>query len=238
MLVGGDRDEYGCIPSAGYSWCASSEKCYRPWEEDCDGEEMVPGSDRDEYGCIPSAGYSWCASSEKCYRPWEEDCGDESCVSLTELACGAEDFTVMCYLTTEFPDVTKALESAPFTFFAPTDEAFEDIEELLDVATEDEIANILLFHAYMGSDAPLMYMDLECTEVYEMANEYYSRTKCVKEKKFGTWSKGQKGGGNRKNDKIPMIIDADIPVCGGVVQAIDAVMLPNWVDEIPGLYDD
>jgi len=29
---GADRDEHGCIGSAGYSWCAKEEKCVRPWE--------------------------------------------------------------------------------------------------------------------------------------------------------------------------------------------------------------
>jgi hypothetical protein len=35
-LVGGDRDEHGCIPSAGYAWCEAKQKCLRPWEEACD----------------------------------------------------------------------------------------------------------------------------------------------------------------------------------------------------------
>ena len=30
--VGSDKDQYGCIGSAGYSWCARSERCERPWE--------------------------------------------------------------------------------------------------------------------------------------------------------------------------------------------------------------
>jgi len=29
---GSDRDEHGCIRSAGYSWCARESKCVRPWE--------------------------------------------------------------------------------------------------------------------------------------------------------------------------------------------------------------
>jgi putative lipoprotein len=29
---GADRDEHGCIRSAGYSWCAKEGKCARPWE--------------------------------------------------------------------------------------------------------------------------------------------------------------------------------------------------------------
>jgi hypothetical protein len=35
QLLGGDRDEHGCIGSAGYSWCEARQKCLRPWEEQC-----------------------------------------------------------------------------------------------------------------------------------------------------------------------------------------------------------
>jgi len=30
--VGGDRDEYGCIGSAGYVWSTEKQQCIRPWE--------------------------------------------------------------------------------------------------------------------------------------------------------------------------------------------------------------
>ena len=29
---GSDRDEHGCIKSAGYRWCEAEKKCVRPWE--------------------------------------------------------------------------------------------------------------------------------------------------------------------------------------------------------------
>lgn len=35
-MVGEDRDEHGCIGSAGYSWCEGKQKCLRGWEEQCD----------------------------------------------------------------------------------------------------------------------------------------------------------------------------------------------------------
>ena len=35
-LLGGDRDEHDCIPSAGYVWCEKLQKCIRPWEEKCE----------------------------------------------------------------------------------------------------------------------------------------------------------------------------------------------------------
>jgi polar amino acid transport system substrate-binding protein len=80
-MPGSDRDAHGCIPSAGYTWCADLNKCIRPWETNCTfdsadgtGDDMMPGSDRDAHGCIGSAGYSWCSAKQKCIRSWEENC--------------------------------------------------------------------------------------------------------------------------------------------------------------------
>lgn len=85
-LVGGDRDEHGCIGSAGYIWCEAKQKCLREWEGPCTNAtattnattvkttEVMPGSDRDEHGCIGSAGYLWCEAKQKCLREWEESC--------------------------------------------------------------------------------------------------------------------------------------------------------------------
>lgn len=32
MMTGADRDEHGCIGSAGYSWCTKQSECVRSWE--------------------------------------------------------------------------------------------------------------------------------------------------------------------------------------------------------------
>lgn len=40
VIVGGDRDEHGCIGSAGYSWCEIKQKCLRVWEEKCEVESL------------------------------------------------------------------------------------------------------------------------------------------------------------------------------------------------------
>ncbi|MFZ4631614.1 MAG: Gmad2 immunoglobulin-like domain-containing protein [Patescibacteria group bacterium] len=42
-IVGNDRDEHGCIASAGYIWCEAKQKCLRSWEETC---ELVEGKDK------------------------------------------------------------------------------------------------------------------------------------------------------------------------------------------------
>jgi hypothetical protein len=41
QMVGNDRDEHGCIGSAGYSWCEAKQLCLRPWEEACETEDAL-----------------------------------------------------------------------------------------------------------------------------------------------------------------------------------------------------
>lgn len=49
--IGGDKDEYGCLVAAGYTWCESKQKCIRTWEEGCPSEEeFTCETDND---CIP-----------------------------------------------------------------------------------------------------------------------------------------------------------------------------------------
>ena len=31
-MPGSDKDEHGCIASAGYQWCEQTKQCQRPWE--------------------------------------------------------------------------------------------------------------------------------------------------------------------------------------------------------------
>jgi len=38
-LLGGTRDENGCLGSAGYSWCEARGECIRHWETDCETED-------------------------------------------------------------------------------------------------------------------------------------------------------------------------------------------------------
>jgi hypothetical protein len=44
-MVGQDRDEHGCIPSAGYSWCRG--QCLRLWDFRLAPEDCDPQTERD-----------------------------------------------------------------------------------------------------------------------------------------------------------------------------------------------
>ncbi len=34
-IIGGDKDDHGCLIGAGYSWCEEKQKCLKAWEEEC-----------------------------------------------------------------------------------------------------------------------------------------------------------------------------------------------------------
>ena len=38
-LIGGDKDENGCVIGAGYSWCEAKKECIRVWETYCTAAE-------------------------------------------------------------------------------------------------------------------------------------------------------------------------------------------------------
>ena len=40
QLIGGQKDEHGCLIGAGYSWCETKKKCLRIWEEDCQAQNQ------------------------------------------------------------------------------------------------------------------------------------------------------------------------------------------------------
>jgi hypothetical protein len=74
IIVGGDRDEHGCIGSAGYQWCESKQKCLRIWEETCDSNNSIKNyctPEQKKAQICPeyySATCGWFNSSIKCIK--------------------------------------------------------------------------------------------------------------------------------------------------------------------------
>lgn len=52
---GSDRTVNGCVPTAGYSWCARTEQCERPWELGKKKEFAQTKKAFDEYCGNPTA---------------------------------------------------------------------------------------------------------------------------------------------------------------------------------------
>lgn len=43
-LIGGEKDEHGCLIPAGYTWCEEKQKCLRTWEEECSAAKKEDSS--------------------------------------------------------------------------------------------------------------------------------------------------------------------------------------------------
>lgn len=54
LIVGNDRDEHGCIGSAGYTWCPIKNKCLRVWEEKCETSPV-----QKSIACTPNWQCGW-----------------------------------------------------------------------------------------------------------------------------------------------------------------------------------
>mmetsp|Transcript_25259 Transcript_25259/g.59116 ORF Transcript_25259/g.59116 Transcript_25259/m.59116 type:complete len:354 (-) Transcript_25259:168-1229(-) len=142
---------------------------------------------------------------------------ESSCQTITDLICDKEDFGVMC----EFLK-SGILDGESYTLFAPKDEAFSDVGKMLETLDDDDASKVFLFHA---TKLTLKAKDLNCSTLIVMVDGGLSRTIC----KDGDFI--QKGGGNRKNNLLPVITETDMMACNGVVHVVSEVMLPNFIDE-------
>jgi predicted amidohydrolase YtcJ len=73
-LPGSDRDEQGCIRSAGYHWCERTQQCERPWEL----------AKREGFENTAEAFEAWCSGSEgKAEDPQEATTAPENVDDIT-----------------------------------------------------------------------------------------------------------------------------------------------------------
>jgi len=143
----------------------------------------------------------------------------DECSSIADIACADEKFTVLCDLVVEF-ELVEELSGGTWTVFAPTDEAFLAIEDVIPDLTVAQIGEVVKFHAI--PERAVMFEDLPCKELTVMANGDTSRTKCDEKDTV----KYQKGYGQIEG-MLPKIITADIEACNGIVHVVDNVMIPR-----------
>jgi len=148
---------------------------------------------------------------------------NDSCQSIAAIACGLDDFSILCDLVVK-AGLDGVLDGpGKFTVFAPTNAAFEEILEIDAVADLvendiDFVTEVLLYHVI--GDKVLKRRDLDCTELYGMANGSPTRHVCSRGQRF------QRGSGNLNSDP-PKIAAFDVDACNGVVHVVDKVILPG-----------
>jgi len=151
------------------------------------------------------------------------------------LLCADEsitDFSIFCNLWTV---IDPQLKGDSITVFPPTDDAFVHFYDLFNDAgvtiADQMLEEIFLFHLTPGT---LKSTDFECGGLLPMMEGGSSRTKCETTKGGRDYFTVQ-GGGNRKNNIIPMIGISDLEAtcgAGSIVHVISEVLLPNSVEEL------
>lgn len=140
-------------------------------------------------------------------------------MSIVEIATSDERFSILAEAVVK-ADLVNALNSeGPFTVFAPTNEAFNDLFGALgiksvDELTKDQLIPILLYHVV---DGKVMAADVKSGEVPTL-NE--NAKLMVKASKKGV-----------KIDNSSNVIITDIEASNGVVHVIDAVLVPSDNDK-------
>jgi len=158
--------------------------------------------------------------------PAEEDEDEDNCLSLPELVCAQGGFSILCDFLKEDPAIYETASNDLYTLFAPSDDAISDIAELFESLDDEDTNRVILFHITTGV---LKSEDLVCkspSTLLEMVEGGSSRIVCN-----GEGDIILKGGGNRKNNLLPVVIDTDIMACNGVMHVVSEVMLPNFIDE-------
>lgn len=132
---------------------------------------------------------------------------------IVDIALGNEDFSMLVSLLQQADLVATLQGEGPFTVFAPTNAAFEDLLEALDITAAElmaqpDLAKVLLYHVVPGK---VMSTDLSDgmsapTVNGEMIDVDLSNGVMINESK---------------------VVSADIEATNGVVHVIDKILVPG-----------
>jgi transforming growth factor-beta-induced protein len=132
---------------------------------------------------------------------------------IVDIAVNNEDFSILVAALTEADLVTALQGDGPFTVFAPTNTAFENLLEQLDISAADllahpQLTDVLLYHVVGGN---IMSTDLS----------------------DGTTASTLKGDditigvGSKVTINSSTVISPDIEATNGVIHVIDSVLVPT-----------
>ena len=145
--------------------------------------------------------------------------------SVVDIAASNENFTSLVAALSKADLVNTLKGDGPFTVFAPTNEAFEDLFDILQVSGIEEIpaetlTPILLYHV-LGVEASSA--DLSTGYVQTLS------TKSPGENSLSLYIELDNG---VKLNKNTMVTTADIMASNGIIHVIDKVLLPPKVVDI------
>lgn len=122
------------------------------------------------------------------------------------------DLTTLVGLLADNDLVITLQGAGPFTVFAPTNQAFEDISDVLPTLSESEVVETLLYHVY---GAEVFSGDLAATQTIEMLNE---QNVTITVENETVTIEGEAS--------TAVVTVADLGGTNGVVHIIDTVLIP------------
>lgn len=139
--------------------------------------------------------------------------------TIVELAQATDSLSTLVSAVVEADLVGTLNGEGPFTVFAPTNDAFGDLLEALDVSAEEllareDLADILTYHVVAGK---VMAADLSDGQVVKTVNGGDLTVSISDDGKVTLTD---------ANDGKAMVVTADVSASNGVVHIIDAVVLP------------
>lgn len=157
-----------------------------------------------------------------CMELGMRDASAGECSTIDGL-CEDENYSTFCGLVAEY-GLYDTVSSGEWTIFAPSNEAFDNVMDVLTSLGDRDVMEILEFHLIEGE-----VTDFVCKETVQMYNGKDSRTICDRAGNIF-----QFGGDNRPAGTEPQFVDEPISICGGgIVYLISEVMLPgNTVSDV------
>lgn len=140
-------------------------------------------------------------------------------MSIVEIASADERFSILVEAVAKADLVGALSADGPYTVFAPTNDAFMELFEALDVSgindlTKDQLTPILLYHVVNGK---VMAADVTTGIVPTLNSDA---------------SMDIKVSGNKvKIDKKSTVIITDVEASNGVIHVIDSVLIPSADDQ-------
>ncbi|MFO8068664.1 MAG: fasciclin domain-containing protein [Alkalibacterium sp.] len=141
------------------------------------------------------------------------DMHEEGEQDIVEIALGNDDFSILVSALQRAELVETLQGEGPFTVFAPTNQAFADLLEALDITAEEllaqpDLAKVLTYHVVPGK---VLAGDLTDGMEAETVN--------------GEMVTFDLSGDPMVNES--MIVDTDIEATNGVIHVIDTVLVPS-----------
>lgn len=109
-LIGGQKDEGGCLIGAGYSWCEVKQKCLRVWEEKCEKEVIDETDETSDWETYNSDKYKFEIKIPSTWEGYRANSGEYPTYSYVGFSFGKphqpfEIFKIISYTQDQWNDI-------------------------------------------------------------------------------------------------------------------------------------